>query len=302
MSSLRILLGPSSFGTKKSKPLEMLTAAGVEYLQNPYARKLTKSELLELLVGMDGLIAGLELIDREVLEKSGIKVVSRCGSGMSNVDILAAKELGVKVFNTPDGPTRAVAEMTVGCLLTLIRQVSQMDQAMHQGQWDKRVGRQLKGMKALIIGFGRIGQATGELLELLGVEILAFDPALPVGDRRRADSLLLALPMVDVVILHNSGEEEILGADEISALKVGGFILNAARGQAVSEVALVQALESGKVAGAWVDAFIKEPYRGPLSRFPQVILTPHVGSYTMEGRLQMECDTVSNLLQGFKLS
>lgn len=301
MKSPKILIGASSFGNKDPKPLIMLKEAGVDYRLNPYGRKLTKAELLELLPGMDGLIAGLESIDREVMEKSGIRVVSRCGSGMANVDMDAAASLGVKVYGVPDGPTLAVSEMTVGCLLTLMREVPQMDRALHQGRWDKRVGKQLRGKTALIIGYGRIGQTTGGMLKALGVTITAFDPWLKDENMPLVTNLATGLAVADVVILHNSGEEEILDEAAFQQMKPGVFLLNASRGAAVNDVALMAALDSGKVAGAWLDALVPEPYAGPLCRYEQVILTPHVGSYTHEGRLRMECATVENLLNGLQL-
>ena len=299
MTSHHVLIGTSSFGKMNPKPLALLKNAGVSHTINPYGRKLTKAELMQLLPGMDGLIAGLEPIDAEVLASSSLKVVSRCGSGMANVDQVAAKKLGIQVYGVPDGPTRAVAEMTVGCLMTLIREVPQMDRALHKGQWDKRIGRQLMGMKALIIGFGRIGRTTAMILQGLGVEITAYDPGLKDPGPPLVLDLATALSQVDVVILHNSGEDEILGSEAFQQMKPGVFLCNAARGQAVNETALVAALDSGKVAGAWLDALNPEPYlEGPLTRYDQVMLTPHVGSYTYEGRLQMECATVENLLQG----
>lgn len=301
MASKRILIGPSSFGEMNSAPLDLLEEAGFSFTLNPYGRKLTKDELKALLPGVEGLIAGQEPLDRDVLVNSDLKVISRCGAGMSNVDLGAAEKLGLLVFSTPYGPTRAVAELTLGCLLTLIRQVPQMDRALHQGRWDKRIGRQLKGMRVLIIGYGRIGKLLGELLRTFDVEWLINDPLHSEPDAQpRSTDLHAALPLADVITLHCSGEEQILGPDEFSLMKHGVFLLNAARGGLIDEAALQQALDSGRVAGAWLDTFGQEPYEGPLLKYEQVILTPHIGSYTYEGRLQMEVEAAQNLLQGFK--
>jgi len=220
---------------------------------------------------------------------------------MSNVDMEAAQKIGIRVYNTPFGPTRAVAELTVGCLLSLIRQVPQMDRALHGGRWDKRIGRQLKGMNVLVIGYGRIGQTVSKLLRALEAEIIVCDPVFGKNDTpfvvwRLED----ALPMADVVVLHASGEERILGRHEICLMKRGAFILNVARGELIDEEALMDALDSGQVAGAWLDTFSKEPYEGSLVNYEQVILTPHIGSYTYEGRLQMELDAVDNLIRCFQ--
>jgi D-3-phosphoglycerate dehydrogenase len=176
-----------------------------------------------------------------------------------------------------------------------------MDRAFHQKQWDKRIGRQLKGMKVLLIGYGRIGKAVGHLLEAFEAQILVCDPLFQEGDgSRMAVNLHQALPLADAITLHASGEERILGPKEFGLMKRGAILLNAARGELIDEEALREALDSGRVAGAWLDTFAQEPYQGPLTCYEQLMLTPHIGSYTYEGRLQMELDAVDNLIRGFQ--
>ena len=302
MTNKRILIGPSSFGKPDAAPLALLVSNGLTVVPNPFGRKLTKAELLQLLPGITGLIAGLEVLDREVLAQSELKVISRCGTGMSNVDVEAAKQLGVRVYSTPSGPTRAVAELTIGCLLALLRQAPLMDRAMRDGRWDKRVGRQLHGMQVLIVGYGRIGRLVGELLRPFGVELMVHDPLYPGSGAGRPPGLELAaaLPQADVITLHANGEGCLLGPAEFGRMKDGVFLLNAARGGLIDEPALCQALDTGKVAGAWLDTFANEPYTGRLLAYEQVLLTPHVASYTEEGRRQMELEAVNNLLEGLR--
>jgi D-3-phosphoglycerate dehydrogenase / 2-oxoglutarate reductase len=295
----RILLGPSSFAETDQTPLNRLIAAGYEVIDNPYKRKLTKTELLELLApDVIGIVAGLEPLDREVLQRSNLRVVSRVGSGVSNVDLAAARELGIEVCSTPYGPTAAVAELTIGALLGLLRMIPLMDQALHNGKWVKKVGVQLEGKTVAIVGFGRIGRRVAELLAPFRVKILVVDPHVPAD--ARGDFIGLPLPealrIADIISLHSSGEECLIGEREFEIMKAGVFILNVARGSVMAEDALVKALENGKVAGAWLDTFRNEPYSGPLCKFPNVVLTPHVGSYTLECRKQMETEAVDNLL------
>jgi D-3-phosphoglycerate dehydrogenase len=242
---------------------------------------------------VSGLIAGLEPLDREVLTKSDLKVVSRCGSGLSNIDLAAAKELGIIIKNTPQGPVTAVAELTVGCLLSLLRHVPQMDADLHQKKWTKMMGKQLSDMQVAVIGYGNIGKKVGALLSAFGAKVIPVDPQLP-----NSVDLGSALKQADVVSLHCSGEDCLLGKDRINLMKKGTYLLNAARGSLVDEAALVEALKKGQIAGAWIDAFQQEPYAGPLTQFTQVILTPHVGSYTLECRRQMEMESVDNLISG----
>jgi len=296
----KILLGPSTFGELDKAPLNRLTDAGWTIIENPYKRKLTKQELIELLPGITGLIAGLEPLDREVLGNSNLKVISRCGSGMSNVDIEAAKELGIKVYSTPYGPTSAVAELTLGALLSLLRMIPRMDKDLHEGRWNKKIGTQLEGRTIAIIGFGRIGRRLVELLVPFKTKILLVDPFLQDSEEEfPVLTLEEALPQADIVTLHSSGETEIIGANELNLFKPGAFLLNAARGELIDEDALVQSLKNEKIKGAWIDTFKREPYSGPLAKFEQVVLTPHVGSYTYECRRSMEMESVKNLIKGF---
>ncbi len=298
----KVLIGPSSFGEPDDAPLALLQAAGLEIVSNPWKRRYTKAEILSLLPGIRGLIAGLEPLDAEVLRQAPeLKVISRCGAGMSNVDQAEAERLGIAVLNTPDGPTDSVAEMTVGALLAGLRHLPQANAAVHAGRWDKPMGRLLAAQTVVVVGCGRIGQKVIALLQGFGCRILGVDPiAVPEGIERL--SLEQALPLADVLTLHLSGEECVLNREAFARMKRGVFLCNAARGGNVDEAALVDALRNGTVAGAWLDALSHEPYQGPLQSFEQVILTPHSASYTQEGRLRMELECARNLLKGLGAS
>ena len=297
---MKVLIATSSFNDEL---INLLKKEGLEIINNPYKRKITQTELVPLLKGVSGVIAGLEQYNYDILSKSELKVISRCGSGLLNIDLSAAKKLGISVINTPEGPTQSVAELTVSCLLNLIRDVSRVNNLMHEGKWEKTTGHLLKNMKVLIVGYGRIGKKVASILDTIGTKILVYDPF--VSDEiipkhyTRVD-LAGGIKIAEVITLHNSGEELLLGETEFGMMKPGVFILNAARGGLIDEDALEQALVSGIVAGAWLDAFKEEPYTGSLSKYNQVILTPHIGSYTFEGRQKMEFDCVKNLLGGFK--
>lgn len=297
----KVLIGPSSFADIDKSPMERLIKEGYEVINNPFKRRLTKPELLDLLKkGVTGIIAGLEPLDSDALRNSTLKVISRCGTGLSNVDLVTAKELGIKVYFTPDAATDAVAELTVGVLLSMLRMVPQMDRDLHDGKWNKRIGGQLKGKTVAIIGFGRIGRMVANLLTAFGARIIAVDPN--VNENTEASELMpldKALEQADIITIHSSGENTLIGNREFKLIKEGVFLLNAARGPAVDEKALIQALEDDRVKAAWLDTFETEPYAGPLTKYPQVILTPHVGSYTLECRRFMEMEAVNNLISAF---
>lgn len=298
MTSRKILIAPSSFATVDNAPLSELQRHGFEIVGNPYGRKLTEKELQQLLPGVIGIIAGLEPLTRGVLAESNLKIISRCGIGLDNVDMGAARDLGIQVFNTPDAPTMAVVELTVGMMLTLPRWIKTMDMALHAGEWDKRIGMQLQGKTVVIVGFGRIGRKVAELLRLFDVQVLIVDPY--IQDETSCVSLEEALSAADIVSLHASGNSLILGSNEFHLMKPGAFILNASRGELIDEKALLDAIENGTVAGAWLDTFSTEPYHGPLVNYPQIILTPHASTYSAQCRLGMEMEAVKNLLVGLE--
>lgn len=297
----KVLIGPSSFGESDPAPLNKLVAHGFDVIKNPFRRKLSRDELVKLLPGVSGLIAGLEDLDREVLRRSELKVISRCGAGISNVDLKAAKEFGIKVFYTPDAPTQSVAELTVGAMICLVRHVRQMDRDIHNGLWTKKIGIQLKGSTVAIIGFGRIGRKVGRLLRSFGASVVAVDPALSGSvDDTPVVSIEDALRQANIVTLHSSGEKRLLGGPEFGIMKNGSYLLNAARGELIDEDALIGAIERKTLAGVWLDTFSQEPYSGRLCGFEQAMLTPHIGSYTAECRSAMELEATENLLAVLK--
>ena len=302
----RVAIGPSSFAATEKKPLEILKDAGIEVIANPFGRRLTEAEIMAHLQGIDGLIAGLEPLNRRVLTSfSQLRVIARVGIGMDNVDLEAAKELDIKVSNTPDEPAQAVAEMTLTALLALCRGLMPANTAMHAGRWQKVVGTGLVGTRVLLIGYGRIGRRVGELLRNFGAVVFVADPFLSnsrLNNGERLVSLDEGLSEASIISLHASGNEVILGENEFRKMRDGVIILNAARGELVDENALIKALENGKVGGAWFDVFRQEPYIGRLCDFEQVLLTPHISTYTRQCRLNMEMAAVKNLLRDLEIT
>ena len=304
---MRVAIGPSSFAAEDKTPIQLLEQAGCEIVPNPFGRRLTEEEIIEHLKEIDGLIAGLEPLNRKVIESAPqLKAIARVGIGVTNVDFDAAKEHNVIVSNTPDGPVNAVAEMTLTALLALCRQLIPTNNALHNKEWKKSIGRGLLGAKVLLVGYGRIGRRVGELLQAFGAELFIFDPfadsaSIPNGLIQVHD-LHEGLGKVDVISLHASGTDTLLGMDEFTHIQDGTILLNSARGELVDEALLCEALDSGKISGAWMDAFVEEPYTGPLCEYEQVLLSPHVGTYTKQCRLGMESSAVENILRDLGLS
>ena len=302
----KVFISTSSFARWDESPLRLLKEAGLDAALNPHSRKLSREEIVGLAVGANGLIAGNEPLDADVLkELKSLKVISRCGVGLDNVDLEAAKTMGIKVFNTPYGPTLAVAELTVGLIINLLRNVTQMDREVRGGIWKKRMGYLLTDKTVGIIGFGRIGKKVAELLCSFGVKMIFCDPAID-GDQMdcRKRELSDILKESDIICLHISSlppeNNPLLGHKEIMAMKKGAFLVNCSRGGIVDEKALYEALQEGHLSGAAIDVFFQEPYQGKLQGLQNVILTPHVGSYAKEARVEMEKKAAKNLLKGLR--
>lgn len=301
----KVFIATTSFAKDDNSPLEMLREAGLEISVNTYGRKLTEDEAIECLRDVDFLIAGTEPLTRRVLESAKkLKIISRCGAGMDNVDLQAAGQLNLEVYNTPYGPTLAVAELTIGLVIDLMRKISLMDREVRSGVWKKRTGNLLNGKKAGIIGLGRIGKKVAELLITFGVDIAYSDPnpgtgTLPFAQKQIHD----LLPWADVITIHCSMTADgkpIIGKEEIGLMKKGSWLVNVSRGGLIDEDALYLSLKHGHLAGAALDVFDKEPYNGPLKDLDNVVITPHIGSYAKESRIEMEIETVRNLLNGMK--
>lgn len=297
---MRIAIGPSSFAAVDSAPLDRLLGSGFEVVPNPFGRRLDEQEITAHLVDIDGLIAGLEPLNRAVLSTAdGLRAIARVGVGTDTVDLFAAEELGIRVSNTPAAPASAVAEATVGAMVSLCRAFPVANAALHDGRWEKIIGRSLSEAIVLIVGYGRIGQEVASLLRAFGATVLACDPNL---DHERLDGAVESsfeegLRQADVITLHAGGSTPILDADAFAEMSPGAVVLNSGRGELIDEPSLIAALDSGIVAGAWLDVFSSEPYVGPLAQYEQVILTPHMATYTRQTRRQMELEAVENLIR-----
>ena len=182
MNSQKVLISTASFATHDSKPMEMLKEAGLLVDLNPYGRKLSELEIKDLVIDADFLIAGVEPLSRNVLESAKkLKVISRCGVGLDNVDLKAAEELGINVFITPYGPILAMAELAVGLMIDLLRKITETNLDMRKGIWQKKMGNLLLGKKVGLKGFGRIGTKVAELLKPFGCEVAYSDPFVQDG-------------------------------------------------------------------------------------------------------------------------
>lgn len=297
----KVAITTTSFAKGDTRPMEMLKEEGLEIVVNGLGRKLSKDETISLCSGCVAILAGTENYSRDVLVKlAGLKVISRCGVGMESIDLKTANEMGIEVVNTPAGPTTAVAELAVALILDLLRKVSFMDRAIRSGGWEKVMGNLLSGKNVGIIGFGRIGEKVAALLEPFGCKIMYTDIARDAVKNFKNVPLTELLKKSDIVSIHVSSKETLIGEKELMAMKKSALIVNMSRGEVVDERALYRALKDGHLGGAALDVFNEEPYGGSLRELDNVVLTPHVGSYALEARIGMEIEAVENLLKCLK--
>jgi D-3-phosphoglycerate dehydrogenase / 2-oxoglutarate reductase len=275
---------------------EEIAPAGVELLRARFDVDVDgDSPLDELIAGYDAIvIRSATKLTAELIDKAErMKVIGRAGVGVDNVDVDAATRRGIIVANAPESNVVSAAEHTIGLLVALARNIPQAHAALKDGRWERsRWGGVELAEKTLgVLGFGRIGQQVARRAVGLGMRVLAYDPF--VGpDRFRelgVESATLddTLARADFLTLHLPLTDETRGSidrDAIGRMRDGVRLVNAARGELVDEDALVEALRSGKVAGAAVDVFASEPYSGPLLELPNVVVTPHLAASTEEAQ------------------
>lgn len=303
MNAVKVAVTTSSFAAQDAAPLELLRAGCGEVRLNPYGRTLTAAETIDFLDGCAGVLAGTEPYDQAFFQaRPELKVISRCGAGLDGVDQQAAAAAFVAVFNTPDGPSPAVAELTIALALDLARGVSAHDRALRGGRWKKNMGRLLAGQKVAVIGYGRIGRRVAKLFQALEAQVAVHDPHVS-GDDFPNRPLEELWPWADGFTFHCPPPPggALVGREQLALMKPGAWLINAARGGLVDEAALAEALREKRLSGAALDVFGQEPYQGPLTGLDDIVLTPHIGSYAQEARIGMEMEAARNLLQGLAL-
>jgi len=307
-NKIKVLISSRSFGIISSEAIELLKEKGIEPVLNPYSRKLSEDELLEMVNGAVGIIAGSEKISGKVISgASTLKVISRYGVGVDNIDLKTAKEKGVLVYNTPETPTLAVAELTLALILNLLRKTCKVDKEIRNNIWNPEIGNLLTKKTVGVTGVGRIGKKVVQLLEPFNVKILAYDKEIDKEFTSKYKINFVSLDTLicesDIITIHLPSTDEtrsIIGKEELSKMKKNAILINTARGNLIDEKALYEALKEGSIAGAALDVFEKEPYNGRLKELDNVILTPHIGSSTIETRKNMDIEAVKNLINGLK--
>ncbi|MDP3244336.1 MAG: phosphoglycerate dehydrogenase [bacterium] len=307
----KVLISAPYFQPVVDRFMPVFTENEIEVVVPKVNERLSEEELLKYVGDIDGAICGDDRFTDKVMALSPrLKVISKWGTGIDSIDQKAAALRGIAVRNTPNAFTDPVADTTLGFILNFARQITWSDQEVKKGNWEKIPSVSLREWTIGIIGVGNIGQAVARRLKAFGARVLGNDIKTISEDiinklgieMTNLDQLLIES---DIIILHcdlNPTSHHIINEAQIAKMKPAVHIINTARGPLIDEVALVNALQAGKIAGAALDVFENEPLPpdSPLRSFPRVILASHNANSSPAAWERVHQNTVKNLLEELK--
>ncbi|UCE16992.1 MAG: D-2-hydroxyacid dehydrogenase [Candidatus Bathyarchaeota archaeon] len=251
-------------------------------------------------------------VTKEIIEAGKqLKAIGRAGVGLDNIDLETAKKRGITVLNTPEAPSEAVAELTIGLMISLARHISLADRTMKDGKWIKKKlrGWELKGKTLGVVGLGNVGEKMAKIAKAMGMKILITKRTPPKPELlRELEGEFIPLPELlqrsDVITIHvplTPQTNHMIGAKEFQLMKNGAFFINTSRGAIVDEKALLEALQSGKLGGAALDVYETEPPTDlTLMGLPNVICTCHIGAQTKEGQRAAAILIAEKIINSFR--
>ena len=302
----RVLITTVPFGAHNRLPIDLLESVGVDFEINPIGRRLKADELASMVGDVEILIAGTEPITAAVMDAAPrLRLISRVGIGLDSVDLQAARERGIAVSYTPEAPAPAVAELTFGLMLTLLRHTHVANLGMHRGEWQRQMGRRIPEVTIGVIGTGRIGSRVLRRLVPFGT------PRILVNDLDPQPNLVPELRLewvgkdtiyreADVISLHlpmTKQTRNMIGREQLMMMKPDALLINTSRGGIVNEADLYDVLREGHLGGAAIDVFQEEPYAGPLGEIDRCVLTCHMGSMSVDCRSRMEIEATEEAVR-----
>lgn len=304
----KILITTSTFDLSNFQENFEKINSNFEICTNPFKTKMNEEQISSMLdKNVIAMIAGTEPLTESVLKNAkSLKIIVRCGIGIDNIDLKAAKSLGIQVFNTPDAPTRSVAELTLAHILSILRRVSESDRMIRTGNWKPLMGSLLFEQTVGIVGYGRIGKMVSKLLLGFGAKLLIYDvfPNENTDDIQfvNKDRILRESDIITLHIPYSTENHHFIDRSALSNIKKGAIIINVSRGGLIDDIALYDSILESKIAGAALDCFEVEPYIGPLINCENVQLTAHMGSYAKQSRIQQEIDSCNTLIRELKFN
>ena len=282
--------------------LKIFESEGVDF---DYKPDITPEELKKVIKDYEGIIVRSRTkVKKEIIEAATkLKVIGRAGVGLDNIDLVAAEEKGITVMNTPGATSISVAELTIGLMLSLLRFIPQAHASTSAGKWEKKQfkGKELYGKTLGLIGIGRIGREVAKRCRSFGMKIIAYDPYIDKSDIALLVSLDELLSKSDIISIHTPLTPEtkhMINKEIFDKVKDGAILVNCARGGIVDEDALYEALKSGKLSGAAMDVYEKEPPgEHKLFTLNNFIATPHIGAQTKEGQIRTGQEIVTKVIE-----
>lgn len=302
--SYKVLVATRSFGSTSSKPWDVLNQANCEIVKADMTQKMTEEYLIELLQGVDGAIIGVVPITANVLEHAPrLKVVSMHGVGVDHIDLTAAAQKGVVIANCQGANDQSVADLTIGLMISVARDIPILDKAVRGGGWGAHAGSELWKKTLGLIGLGRIGQGVARRALGFDMQVLAYDPYIQAENLDQDISLVSlneVLRNADFVSLHATLSEEtrcMIGSPQLQAMRSSAYLINTSRGALVDERALYAALVKKQIAGAALDVYdVEPPIDNPLLQLENVVVTPHIGAHTQESIERVGVMAAENVL------
>ncbi len=311
MANKRVFVTALSFSKYSKEPREYLEKNGVELVWNSAGRPLKEEELIAELSRaspIHGIIVGVDPITKKVMKSlPELKIIAKHGVGVDNIDLAAAKERGIIVTNAPGSNNESVADLTWALILAAARQVPKADQLTRQERWDRLLGYEVYEKTIGIIGTGQIGLAVARRAKGFNMKILAYDKFPNEKASKEIGITYVSLEQLlreaDIITVHVPLTDEtrnLIGRKEFELMKKTAILINTSRGEIVDERALYEALETNRIWAAGLDVYSQEPPVGsPLLKLPNVVLTPHIGAYTVEANLKMGMAAAKSVVQVF---
>lgn len=288
----KVLVTATNYSKLCARAKTLLENEGFEIIENTFGRPLTFEELKERVGDICGLVAGVDTWNEDVFKLApNLKVIGRFGIGVDNIDLEAAKTHGIKVMNARAINSDSVAECTVGFILSVLRNIINLNKSTREGKWERYVGNTIRGKKIGLVGFGAIAQYTAKLLSAFETEIYAYDVYPNIEAAKKLGVTMTDLDTIikqsDIITLHvplTPETTKLFSDKEFEMMKDTAIIVNVARGQVIDEKALYTALKEKKIAGAGLDVFEAEPTTkdNPLFELDNVVVLPHSAAETYE--------------------
>ncbi|MCB1176218.1 MAG: phosphoglycerate dehydrogenase [Leptospiraceae bacterium] len=311
MKKFKVFVSTYPFGLHDITPRTILENSGIEVLYNPYNRKLKPFETAEFAKDVDGIIAGTENLNELIQINTNLKFISRVGIGLDSVPLKLCREKNIPVSYTPDAVTMAVAELTIGLMISTTRSVHIADREIRNGKWTRFTGIRLGESNIGVIGAGRVGSNVIRLLsEFKPKNIFIHD----IIDKKNEIRSILenkninysfvgkddVLNMSNIVTLHiplNKRNKDFIKKEDFQKMQKDSFLINTSRGGIVNEEDLYIALKESVISGAAIDVFENEPYHGKLKDLQNILLTEHMGSCSFDCRLKMETEAAEEIVR-----